>query len=125
MEEVSFQKVYFLFQSDGLNSYLNSCVFITNANSLDDAIEKEKYISDIVLSKYDLLEVNPSDENPSHCGGISPLWDGRWNTLDLAEYGPAVCTDIIKYDSELVDVFGIPYAVRIMYGPYYYVKEEF
>ena len=39
-----FASVYFMFQSDGINSYLNGCVFITNASSLSDAIKKEKYM---------------------------------------------------------------------------------
>lgn len=47
-----FASVYFMFQSDGINSYLNGCIFITKARSLSDAIEKEKYIADEVLSKY-------------------------------------------------------------------------
>lgn len=56
---------------------------------------------------------------------IVTLWDGRWTTLDFAKYGTGIHTDIIKYENNLVKVYGNPYAVRIIYGPYDYVKEEF
>ena len=52
---------------------------------------------------------------------MSPLWDGRWTTLDFAKYGTGIHTDIIKYENNLVKVYGNPYAVRIIYGPYDYV----
>lgn len=120
-----FASVYFMFQSDGINSYLNGCVFITNASSLSDAIKKEKYIADDVLSKYTLFESKDSDGYPIHSGGISPLWDGHWASLDFDEYGNGLHTDIIKYDSDWAKTYGYPYAVRIIYGPYNYVKEEF
>ncbi len=120
-----FASILFLFQSDGLNSYLNACIFITNASSLDDAVKKEKDIANNVLSRYTLYEDKTSDGYPAHGGGISPLWDGRWTTLNFDKYGIGVHTDIIKYDSDLVKVYGIPYAVRIIYGPYDYVQEEF
>ena len=45
-----FAAVHFLFQSDGLDSYLNACIFIINASSLTDAIEKEKNVADNILS---------------------------------------------------------------------------
>lgn len=54
---------------------------------------------------------------PTHGGGMSPLWDGRWTTLDFAKYGTGIHTDIIKYENNLVKVYGNPYAVRIIYGP--------
>lgn len=55
-----------------------------------------------------------------------PLYGmGRWTTLDFAKYGTGIHTDIIKYENNLVKVYGNPYAVRIIYGPYDYVKEEF
>lgn len=120
-----FDMIHFLFQSDGINTYMNSCIFITYANSLSDAIEKEKDIADKLLSKYKLFEEKDSNGNPMHGGGFSPLWDGDWKTLDFAEYGVGIHTDIIQYKDDLVKAFEIPYAVRIIYGPYNYVKEEF
>ena len=125
MQGVIFPAVLFLFQSDGLDSYLNACIFIINASSLTDAIEKEKNVADNILSKYTLFEDKDSNGYPTHGGGMSPLWDGRWTTLDFAKYGTGIHTDIIKYENNLVKVYGNPYAVRIIYGPYDYVKEEF
>lgn len=119
-----FDAVHFLFQSDGINSYLNSCIFIINANSLADAIEKEKNIAENLLSKYKLYEDKDTNDIPVYSGGISPQWDGRWNTIDADIYC-GVHTDIIKYESKLVKIYNIPYAVRIIYGPYDYVNEEF
>lgn len=120
-----FDAVHFGFQSDGLNSYMNSCIFIINANSLSDAIEKEKNIADNLLSKYNLVEEKDSNGYPTHGGGFSPLWNGDWKTLDARESWGGLHTDIIKYEDDLMKVFGIPYSVRIIYGPYNYVKEEF
>lgn len=120
-----FAMAHFGFQSDGFYTYMNSCIFITNANSLSDAIEKEKNIADNLLSKYNLVEGKDANGNPTHGGGYSPLWNGDWKTLDFTEYGIGIHTDILKYEDDLVKVFGIPYAVRIIYGPYNYAKEEF
>jgi hypothetical protein len=92
---------------------------------LTDAIEKEKNVADNILSKYTLFEDKDSNGYPTHGGGMSPLWDGRWTTLDFAKYGTGIHTDIIKYENNLVKVYGNPYAVRIINGPYDYVKEEF
>lgn len=120
-----FDAIHFLFQSDGVNTYLNACIFITNASSLSDAIEKEKNIAENVLSKYDMQEYEDSDGNPTYTGGMSPLWNGDWKTIDFMLYGGGIHTDILKYKSDLVKIYGVPYAVRIIYGPYDYVKEEF
>ena len=119
-----FDAVHFLFQSDGINSYLNSCIFIVNANSLADAMEKEKNIAEKLLSKYKLYEEKDTNGIPVYSGGISPQWDGRWNTVDVDLFC-GVHTDIIKYESKLAKIYNIPYAVRIVYGPYDYVNEEF
>lgn len=120
-----FDFINFLFQSDGVKSYLNSCVFVINAKSLEDAIEKEKYVAENLLSKYKLFEDKDSQGNPIHIGGISPLWDGHWYTLDFLKHGFGVHSDIIKFDNDFANTTDVPYAVRIIYGPYNYVQEEF
>lgn len=38
---VDFNSVYFLFQSDGINSYFNACIFILNAKTKKEAIDKQ------------------------------------------------------------------------------------
>ena len=120
-----FDSVHFLFQSDGFKSYFNACIFVINANSLTNAIEKEKNVVNTILGKYTLYESKDSNGYPIHGGGMSPLWDGHWASLDFNEHGNGVHTDIIKYDTKVTKVFDFPYAVRIIYGPYNYVKEEF
>ena len=37
---IYFDKIYILFQSDGYKSYMNGCIFILEANSLNDAKDK-------------------------------------------------------------------------------------
>lgn len=61
--------------------------------------------------------------NPFHFCGFSPLWDG---TLQGSyEAGVAIHTDIMKYDEEVARNLQYQYAVRLIYGPFNYVKEEF
>lgn len=120
-----FNYVHFLFQSDGVNTYMNSCIFVTNATNLTDAIEKEKMLANVVLSKYNMEEHKDNNGNPWHTGGFSPLWNGDWKTFSTPEYMCAIHTDIIKYPDDLSKKTNNPYSVRIIYGPYSYVKEEF
>nr|WP_302934688.1 hypothetical protein [uncultured Prevotella sp.] len=120
-----FDYVDFSFQSDGVNTYMNSCVFIIYATSLTDAIEKEKMLANVVLRKYNMEEYKDNNGNPMHVGGYSPLWNGDWKTFNTPEYMCAIHTYILKITGDLTIQINKPYAVRIMYGPYSYVKEEF
>lgn len=122
---VDFNTVHFLFQSDGINSYFNTCIFVLNADTEKEAIDKQKKMSDILSKKYELSCVKDAYGLDSYGGGVSPLWDGHWSSLLKEEYLTAIHTDIIKYDEELAKDTGIKYATRIIYGPYNYIKEEF
>lgn len=104
---------------------MNSCVFIIYATSLTDAIEKEKMLANVVLRKYNMEEYKDNNGNPMHAGGYSPLWNGDWKTFSTPEYMCAIHTYILKITGDLNIQINKPYAVRIMYGPYCYVKEEF
>lgn len=56
---VDFNSVYFLFQSDGINSYFNACIFILNAKTKKGAIDKQDEMR-ALLSKntiYLLLQI--------------------------------------------------------------------
>lgn len=117
--------MHFLFQSDGINSYFNTCIFVLNADTEKEAIDKQKKMSDILSKKYELSCVKDANGLDSYGGGVSPLWDGHWSSLLKEEYLTAIHTDIIKYDEELAKDTGIKYATRIIYGPYNYIKEEF
>lgn len=108
---ISFDKIMFLFQSDGYKSYLNGCVFILEATSLSDAKDKRERLYKKLSWKYDMKDGVDDDGIKYYYGGNSPVsyWD----------FGFSI--DIIKYDNRS----SIPYAARLMYGRYNYVKEEF
>lgn len=108
---ISFDKILFLFQSDGYRSYLNGCVFILEATSLSDAKDKRERLYNKLSWKYDMKDGVDDNGNKYYYGGNSPVsfWDSGFHI------------DIIKYDNRS----SIPYAARLMYGHYNYVKEEF
>ncbi len=121
---MDFNSVHFLFQSDGINSYLNTCIFVIYANTEKDAIDKQKEMSEILSKKYQLSCVKDNDGRDSYGGGISPLWDGHWYSIENEHY-TGIHTNIIKSDEKVQKATSVNYAVRIIYGPYNYVKEEF
>lgn len=108
---IYFDKIMFLFQSDGYRSYLNGCVFILEATSLSDAKDKRERLYKKLSWKYDMKDGVDDNGNKYYYGGNSPVsfWDFGFHI------------DIIKYDNRS----SIPYAARLMYGRYNYVKEEF
>lgn len=108
---IFFDKIMFLFQSDGYRSYLNGCVFILEATSLSDAKDKRERLYKKLRLKYDMEEGVDNDDNKYYYGGHSPVPGD----------GVGFIIDIIKYENRP----GIPYAARLMYGRYNYVKEEF
>lgn len=122
---LDFNSVFFMFQSDGNNSFLNSCIFVREARDYAKALEIEQEYADILSSKYTKVYSEVDEKgNPFHYCGFSPLWDG---TLQGGfEAGVAIHTNIMKYDEDLVkEIKHSPYAVRLIYGPFNYVKEEF
>lgn len=122
---LDFDSVIFIFQSDENNSFLNCCIFIRDAKDYAQALEIEQEYADILSSKYTKVYSEVDEKgNPFHYCGFSPLWDG---TLQGSfEAGVAIHTNIMKYDEDLVkEIKHSPYAVRLIYGPFNYVKEEF
>ena len=108
---ILFDNIIFLFQSDGYKSYMNGCVFILEATSLRQAIEKQELLYRKLRYKYDMKEGKDDNGNKYYYGGHSPVpFDGLGFSIE-----------IIKYDNRP----SIPYAARLMYGRYNYVKEEF
>ena len=110
---ITFDNIHFLFQSDGINSYFNGCVFIMDANSLNEAKKKQKLLYDKLSEKYFIFSDSDENGNKLYYGGISPVDDNIGFIID-----------IIKYDSNLSRTF-VPYGARLAYGRYNYVKEEF
>lgn len=119
-----FDSVHFLFQSDGTNSFFNSCIFIKEAKTQKKAVEEQENLYKVLCDKYELSKAETENGLNTYGGGISPLWDGHWYSL-IDEYYTALHTDIIQYESDLVEIYGNKYAARLIYGPYNYIKEEF
>ena len=121
----NFSTALFSFQSDGANTYLNSCIFVKYAKTFSEALDYEKELADILSEKYtNMYRIPDENGNPMHVCGISPFWNGNMRDLTTSD-NAAIHTSIIAtdYDSELRT--GAKYYVRIIYGPYNYVKEEF
>ncbi|MBR1787777.1 MAG: hypothetical protein IJ762_01110 [Bacteroidaceae bacterium] len=111
---ITFDSIHFLFQSDGVNSYLNGCVFILDAKTEKEAKEKRELLHDILAKKY--IMVDDTDEN-----GFKYYFGGR-SPISKDEVGFVI--NILKYDKDLARLYA-PYAARLMYGTYSYVKEKF
>lgn len=122
---VDFNSVYFLFQSDGINSYFNACIFILNAKTEKEAIDKQEEMKELLSKKYDLSSFKDDNGFDLYVGGVSPLWNGSWKSFLEGGYEGAVHIDIINYSKEVAKNAGFEYSVRIIYGPFDYVKEEF
>lgn len=122
---LDFDSLFFLFQSDGERTYLNSCIFVINVNDYQSALSKEKDLTYMLSKKYStILNIVDSNGNPCHICGVSPLWNGTIEGLFTA--GTAIHTNIMKYEEKVAKDAGTgPYAVRLIYGPFDYVKEEF
>lgn len=116
-----FNSVYFLFQSDGKRSFLNSCIFVVDVRDYHAAIDMERKISNILSKRYSFIkECQDENGNPMHICGLSPLWDGTSENFSDATI--AIHTDIIDYDNT---GYEYKYGVRLIYGPFDYIKEEF
>ncbi len=111
---ITFDAIHFLFQSDGIYSYLNGCVFILSANSLGEAKMKQKMLHEKLSEKYIMSDGTDDNGNLYYIGGYSPIPND----------GAGFSIEILKYDSELAKRFK-PYAARLVYGRYNFVKEEF
>lgn len=110
----TFDSIHFLFQSDGVHSYLNGCVFIMDAKSLSEAKKKQELLYKKLSDKYFMIDEIDSNGNKFYMGGYSPTHDE----------GLGFSIEILKYDSDLARIYS-PYAARLAYGRYNYVKEEF
>ncbi len=111
---IMFDSIHFLFQSDGIHSYFNGCVFILDAKSLSDAKKKQEMLHKKLSDKYFIIDDTDSNGNKVYLGGYPPTSDD----------GVGFSIEILKYDSKLARIY-TPYGVRLAYGRYNYVKEEF
>lgn len=110
----TFDSIHFLFQSEGISSYLNGCIFIMRAKSLSDAKRKQEMLYKKLSEKYLLLNDTDDNGNKYYYGGYSPIPDD----------GVGLHIDIVKYEGDVAKNYN-PYAARLAYGRYNYVKEDF
>lgn len=110
---IRFDTIHFLFESDGVHSFMNGCVFILNAETLREAKKKRDMLYEKLNEKYFMLSDKDENGNTYYVGGYAPIGDGC-----------AFVINILKYEKELARLYN-PYAARLMYGTYRYVKEEF
>lgn len=120
---ISFDSIHFLFQSDGWQTYFYTCIFIKEAKNKKDIQPILNLYKELLSKKYTLSEVVGEFGFQDYRGGISPLWSG--SPFELLDNLTAFHTDVIEYDYSVAETFGNKYGVRIIYGPYNYVNEEF
>lgn len=114
---VDFNNMHFLFQSDGSRSYFNGAVFCIDCKTKSEAIIVKQRLHDILSKKYIRFTNLDKDGNYMSIGGISPV-----PTADKSNFGVSI--DIKDYGKDGL-MLGRPYGVRLFYGPYQYVNEEF
>lgn len=117
---INFGSIIFLFQADYKSTYLSTCIFVKEAKSFRDAKEKQKELASILEDKYAITWSDEETDEPMFSGGVSPLWTESMGIFSAI--GSGFHSDIIKYDIEGIDY---TYGVRLIYGPYDYVKDEF
>ena len=118
---VRFDDVVFFFQHDGNNSYLNQIIFVQNARSWKDAVQIKDGFRERLSRRYSFIY--PIDEELT-VGGLPPAQFIKMGKVDnprtTAEMGFGFEIKIISQNEP-----EYPYFVRIMYGPYEYVNENF
>ncbi len=110
---IRFDTIHFLFESDGVHSFMNGCAFLLNAETLKEAKKKRDMLYEKLNEKYYMISDKDENGNTYYVGGYAPIGDGC-----------AFVINILKYEKEVARFYN-PYAARLMYGAYKYVKEEF
>ena len=119
-----FSSAVFLFDSDGTKSYLSTCIFVNKAKTRSEALTIMEGLKKDLEIRYVISSFDGENGFPVYYGGVSPFWDGNLANLKDEDF-IAWHMDVFEYDQDLVKVFGNKYGVRLVYGPYNYVKEEF
>ena len=113
---IFFDRIYFFFQSDGRKTFFNGAFFILECKTKYEAIDRKNELHELLRKRYiNLLNLDNEDDYQS-VGGLALI-----PTDKNAGFGFAI--DILKYNEG--NSIGKPYCVRIMYGPYDFVNEEF
>ena len=107
------------------NKYGEEDYLSDNKHIVFKNIDKQDGMRALLSKKYNLSSFTDDNGFNLYVGGVSPLWNGSWKSFLEGNYTGAVHIDIINYDEELAQNAGFEYSVRIIYGPFNYVKEEF
>ena len=120
----SFSDVVFSFQSDGKNNFFCGALFAVEVRNIDDALNvKERF-------HHRLAERYPSTillGDSLSAGGLPPVPYRRAVPFSKMREGQN-CSDFgFGFEINVMpqDKYEYPYFVRIKYGPYEYVKEDF
>ena len=114
---VDFNTMHFLFQSDGENSYFNCAIFCIDCKSKNEAIKVKKWMHNRLSAKYSVFVNMDADGEYLSMGGLPPV-------ISEGNLGFGVYIDIKDY-GENGRYLGCPFGIRVVYGPYDYVKENF
>lgn len=107
----NFGLIFFHFQRDANGSYLNECGMCKDCKTADEAKQVRDDIKSELEKKYFVVDAIGDYGFKFYMAGFGPLGNsvGLW-------------LEVCKYDKP---IRGFPYFVRLRYGPYDYVREEF
>lgn len=110
-----FDTIYFMFQSDGKNSYMNGGIYILKAKGKKDAIKKMEYFNELMNDRYVTVKTKIGKYD-GYIGGQDPV-------SEESKYGFYI--DMIKADYQNPYSLQNDYFVRLCYGPYDFIDEGF
>ena len=113
-EGIQFDWMHFLFQPDG---FFNGAIFGVDCRTKSDAISIKREFHELLSKRYaNFVDLDNNNDSVSY-GGIAPVPTDK-------NLGFAIRIDIVDYkESGLIS--DKPYAVRIIYGPFDFIKENF
>lgn len=117
-----FDTLIFMFQSDGRRNYFNQAAFCIYVSDKEEAIATKNRLHKRLSKRYPSMIGEDLDVS---MGGLQPVP----NSHLVNEVVVGCTTSELGYGFEIKiienDDYRHPYFVRIMYGPYEYVKEDF
>lgn len=114
---ILFTDMYYLFQSDGENSHFHKAVLCRDCDTMKDAVKLKQSLDEKFRKKYSIFKILDEEDIYISIGGLAPV-----QSENTGSYGFTL--DVIEYEQRSKEG-GARYAVRIMYGPYDYVRETF
>lgn len=120
----SFSTVAFRFQSDGKSDYFCGALFAIYVRNIDEALKVKERFHHRLAERYPSTSL--IDEKLS-AGGLPPVpyrrtvsFSNMQKGNNISDFGFGFEISVMSQDED-----DYPYFVRIKYGPYEYVKEDF